>query len=180
MEFEKSAIKGLCVIKPRVFEDKRGYFYESYKKELFNDTLGEFEFIQDNQSFSGKNILRGLHFQKEPFSQGKLVRVIRGSVLDVAVDIRKGSITYGQHQKVILSDKNHLQFWVPPGFAHGFLTLEEDTIFSYKCTNVYNQESEGGLMYNDPSLNIDWNIVNPILSEKDLNYTAFKNFKSPF
>lgn len=180
MEFVKNIIEGLYVIKPKVFEDNRGYFYESYRKDRFKEAIGDIDFIQDNQSFSSKNILRGLHFQREPFAQGKLVRVIQGSVLDVAVDIRAGSPTYGQHYSIVLSSSNHLQFWIPQGFAHGFLTLEDETIFSYKCTNVYDKESEGGLMFNDPTLNIQWDIDNPILSEKDMNYVPFKAFISPF
>ena len=180
MELIKTDISGLVIIKPRVFEDDRGYFYESFKQEWFDEHVGTTNFVQDNQSLSGKGILRGLHFQKEPFAQGKLVRVIKGAVLDVAVDIRVGSPTYGKHRSIELSERNHLQFYVPSGFAHGFLTLEEQTIFSYKCTNIYNKESEGGLIYNDESLGIDWGITNPKLSNKDKDYLAFKDFKSPF
>lgn len=180
MELIKTGISDLVILKPRVYEDDRGYFYESFKQEWFDEHIGITTFVQDNQSLSGKGILRGLHFQKEPFAQGKLVRVIKGAVLDVAVDIRVGSPTYGKHHAIELSEKNHLQFYVPSGFAHGFLTLEEQTIFSYKCTNIYNKESEGGLMYNDESLGIDWGIKNPKLSNKDKDYLAFKDFKSPF
>lgn len=180
MEFKKTEIEGLYIIQPRIFEDERGYFYESFRKDQFREAIGDFDFVQDNQSFSTKNILRGLHFQKNPFAQGKLVRVIQGSVLDVAVDIRANSKTYGKHVKVVLTAENHTQFWVPPGFAHGFLTLEDDTIFSYKCTNIYNKDSEGGLLYNDPELNIDWSITNPILSEKDKQFNSFSSFQSPF
>ena len=137
-------------------------------------------FVQDNESMSGKGVLRGLHFQKPPFTQGKLVRVMRGSVLDVAVDIRKNSSTYGQWASVVLSQENKWMYWVPPGFAHGFVTLEDHTIFFYKCTNVYNKESEGSISWNDPDLNIDWKITNPVLAEKDKEAPAFKGFDSPF
>lgn len=175
-------IDGPMLIKPRVFEDERGYFFESYQQNKINDLLGlNVRFLQDNESFSKKNVLRGLHFQAPPFEQGKLVRVIKGAVLDVAVDIRKNSMTYGKYVKVELTEANKLMFWIPPGFAHGFLTLEDDTIFSYKCTNVYDQKSEGGLNWNDQDLNIDWGIVSePILSEKDKVEVPFKEFKSPF
>lgn len=180
MELIKTKIQDLVIIEPKIFKDDRGYFYESFKSDWFKNNVAEVEFIQDNQSLSGKNILRGLHFQKDPFAQGKLVRVLKGAVLDVAVDIRKNSPTYGEHVKVELTEDNHTQFYVPPGFAHGFLTLSEETIFTYKCTNVYNKESEGGLMYNDIDLNIDWGTQNPLLSEKDKDYTPFRDFVSPF
>lgn len=180
MQVHNTPIEGLVVITPHIFEDNRGYFYESYKKSLFDEIITPVNFVQDNQSFSSKGTLRGLHFQKNPFAQGKLVRVLQGAVLDVAVDIRKGSPTYGQYHSEMLSDKNHKQFWVPAGFAHGFLTLEDDTIFVYKCTNFYNKESEGGLLHNDPILNIDWGEINPILSEKDMIYPDFNEFISPF
>jgi len=180
MLIETTPIADLLVIKPRIFKDNRGYFFESFRKDAFTEQAGIVDFVQDNQSFSSKNILRGLHFQKDPFAQGKLVRVIQGSVLDIAVDIRKESKTYGQHFKIVLSGENHCQFWVPPGFAHGFLTLEDDTIFCYKCTNYYDKASEGGLMFNDSLLNIDWGINDPILSEKDQEYVSFEQFESPF
>jgi dTDP-4-dehydrorhamnose 3,5-epimerase len=138
------------------------------------------KFVQDNQSMSSKGILRGLHFQKDPFAQGKLVRVIKGSVLDVAVDIRKKSPTYGQHFLIELNEENKTMFYIPPGFAHGFLTLEDDTLFSYKCTNYYNKESEGAIRWNSKSLNVDWGIVNPILSSKDATAPTFDEFQSPF
>lgn len=176
----ETGIEGLVMIEPKLFEDHRGYFYESFRADWFKKYVENVDFIQDNQSLSGKHILRGLHFQKEPFAQGKLVRVLKGAVLDVAVDIRRDSKTYGQHFKVLLSAENHLQFYIPPGFAHGFLTLEEENIFAYKCTNIYDKQSEGGLMYNDPSLNIDWGVANPVLSEKDQVYGSFKEFNSPF
>ena len=180
MEIIKTKIDGLLIIKPRVFEDERGYFFESWSKEAFKNNGIEIDFVQDNQSFSSKGVLRGLHFQNPPFSQGKLVRVIQGSVLDVAVDIRKDSPTYGEHVSVLLSGENKTMFWIPPGFAHGFSTLEDNTIFSYKCSGIYNKESEGSLMWNDSDLKIDWQIENAIISEKDQNSDHFKNFKTQF
>jgi len=180
MEIIKTKIDGLLIIKPRVFEDERGYFFESWSKEAFKNNGIEIDFVQDNQSFSSKGVLRGLHFQNPPFSQGKLVRVIQGSVLDVAVDIRKDSPTYGEHLSVLLSGENKTMFWIPPGFAHGFSTLEDNTIFSYKCSGIYNKESEGSLMWNDSDLKIDWQIENAIISEKDQNSDHFKNFKTQF
>ncbi|WP_107038456.1 dTDP-4-dehydrorhamnose 3,5-epimerase [Brumimicrobium mesophilum] len=181
MKIIETGIEGLIGIETRVFGDERGYFFESFNEKTWKENVGDLpNFVQDNESMSHKGVLRGLHFQKTPHSQGKLVRVIQGSVLDVAVDLRKDSPTYGQHYKMILSGENKQQFYVPEGFAHGFLTLEDNTIFSYKCTNLYNQESEGGLMWNDPKLNIDWGIDHPILSEKDRFYQDFINFVSPF
>jgi len=180
MEIIKTKINGLVIINPRVFEDERGYFFESWSKEAFKNNGIEIDFVQDNQSFSSKGVLRGLHFQNPPFSQGKLVRVIQGSVLDVAVDIRKDSPTYGEHVSVLLSGENKTMFWIPPGFAHGFSTLEDNTIFSYKCSGIYNKESEGSLMWNDSDLKIDWQIENAIISEKDQNSDHFKNFKTQF
>ncbi len=180
MEITKCHIQGLLTIEPTVFGDNRGYFFESFNKDKFDAEVPNISFVQDNQSMSNKGVLRGFHFQIPPFEQGKLVRVIQGSVLDVAVDIRKGSPTYGQHKSILLSGENNLQFWIPPGFAHGFLTLEENTIFSYKCTGPYSKESEGSILWNDKDLNIDWNISSPILSEKDQIAETFKQFKSPF
>ena len=180
MKIIKTKIEGLLIIKPRVFKDDRGYFFESWSKSSFTKNGIDIDFVQDNQSFSSKGVVRGLHFQNPPFAQGKLVRVIKGSVLDVAVDIRKGSPTYGQHVSVMLSGKNKTMFWIPPGFAHGFSTLENNTIFSYKCSGIYNKESEGSLMWNDSELNIDWKIDNPIISEKDKQSKKFKNLKTQF
>lgn len=180
MEITKCHIEGLLIIKPNVFGDNRGYFFESFNKKLFDSNVPNINFVQDNQSMSHKGVLRGLHFQRPPFEQGKLVRVIQGSVLDVAVDIRQNSPTYGQYQSVLLSGENNLQFWIPPGFAHGFLTLEDNTIFSYKCTGLYSKESEGAILWNDTDLNIDWNVSSPIVSEKDQIAETFKQFKSPF
>lgn len=167
MKVIKTDIPGLLEVDPQVFGDNRGYFFESYNKANFYAAGIEAAFVQDNQSMSGKGVLRGLHFQNPPYAQGKLVRVVKGAVLDVALDIRKGSPTYGQHHKVLLTEENKRMFWVPAGFAHGFVTLEDETIFSYKCTNLYHKESEGSVLWNDPKLNIDWEIENPILSEKD-------------
>lgn len=180
MEIVKTEIKDLLIIKPKVFEDERGHFFESYNQSIFANLGINVNFVQDNQSLSGKNVLRGLHFQNPPFAQGKLVRVIKGSVLDIAVDIRKNSPTYGKHISIELSEKNKTMFYIPEGFAHGFLTLEDNTIFSYKCTNFYNKESEGCILWNDPELNINWNVNNPIISDKDKVGTLFKDFKSNF
>jgi len=180
MEVIKTKIEGLLIINPKVFGDVRGYFFESYNDAVFKDNGIDAKFIQDNQSLSNSGVLRGLHFQAPPYDQGKLVRVITGAVLDVAVDIRKNSTTYGEHIAIELSEDNKTMFYIPPGFAHGFLTLEDSTIFSYKCTNLYNKASEGTVLWNDSDLNINWNISNPILSEKDLVGTKFKDFFSPF
>ncbi len=180
MEVINTKIPDLYIIKPRVFEDERGYFFESYNKETFLRMGIDQNFVQDNESKSAKGVLRGLHFQKPPFTQGKLVRVMRGSVLDVAVDLRKASPTYGKWASVELTQDNKWMYWVPPGFAHGFVTLEDDTVFFYKCTNVYNNASEGSIRWDDPDLNIDWGIKNPILSEKDKVAPLFKDFNSPF
>lgn len=181
MEIIKTEIQDLLIIKPRVFEDDRGYFFESYNREKFLEHGIEVAFVQDNESRSGKNVLRGMHFQKPPYTQGKLVRVMRGSVLDVAVDLRKNSPTYGKWASIVLTDKNKWMYWVPEGFAHGFRTLEDHTVFFYKCTNVYNKESEGSIAWNDPDLNIDWGLEEePVLSEKDKAAPRFRDFVSPF
>jgi len=181
MKITKGDLNGLFIIEPTVFEDARGYFFESFNQQEFNNQTGlDITFVQDNESLSEKGVLRGLHFQAPPFAQGKLVRVIKGSVLDVAVDIRKNSPTYGQHQTIVLSEKNKRQFYVPAGFAHGFLTLEDNTLFSYKCTNYYNKQSEGGILWDDSTLNIQWGINQPKLSEKDVFLTNFNTFASPF
>jgi len=180
MEIVKTKIPDLYIIKPRVFEDNRGYFFESYNKNAFLQNGIDQNFVQDNESKSSKGVLRGLHFQKTPFAQGKLVRVMQGAVLDVAVDLRKASPTYGEWVAVELNHDNKWMYWIPPGFAHGFVTLEDNTVFFYKCTNVYNKESEGSILWNDPDLNIDWKIEKPLLSEKDLVSPLFKDFVSPF
>jgi dTDP-4-dehydrorhamnose 3,5-epimerase len=182
MGFKKitTEIEGLLILEPAVFGDARGYFMESYSEKAFHEIGLDMHFVQDNLSFSKKGILRGLHFQAPPFDQGKLVSVVRGHVLDVAVDIRKGSPTYGQHVMVHLSEENHKIFYIPPGFAHGFLVISEECYFSYKCTNTYDKASEGGLQWNDPALGIDWQVSNPLISEKDSYYAPFGEFVSPF
>jgi dTDP-4-dehydrorhamnose 3,5-epimerase len=180
MEIIETDIKDLLIIKPRVFADARGYFFESYNEAVFKKHGIDAHFSQDNQSLSSTGVLRGLHFQAPPHDQGKLVRVITGAVLDVAVDIRKNSPTYGQHVALELTEENKTMFFIPPGFAHGFLTLKDNTIFSYKCTNLYHKDSEGTVLWNDKDLRIDWNYENPILSEKDIYGTPFNTFVSPF
>jgi dTDP-4-dehydrorhamnose 3,5-epimerase len=181
LEIVKNPIEGLIVIKPTVFKDDRGYFYESFNQHSFEKVIGrKLDFVQDNQSLSQKNVLRGLHFQQQPYAQAKLVRVIQGAVLDVAVDIRKNSATYGQHFKCELTAENHLQMFIPEGFAHGFLTLQPNTLFLYKCSNFYHKSSEGCLKWNDPDLNINWGIENPLVSEKDNQGDFFKQFSKPF
>lgn len=180
MEIIETKIKDLLIIKPKVFADARGYFFESYNESVFKQYGIVANFVQDNQSLSSTGVLRGLHFQAPPHDQGKLVRVITGAVLDVAVDIRKNSPTYGQHVTIELTEENKTMFYIPSGFAHGFLTLRDNTIFSYKCTNVYNKPSEGCVLWDDSDLGINWNVSNPILSEKDLVGTPFKEFNSPF
>lgn len=179
MKLITTSINGLVLIQADVFPDSRGYFFESFQKEKFLNLGIDVDFVQDNESMSQGNVLRGLHFQKPPFAQGKLVRVVRGSVLDVAVDLRKASKTYGKWESSVLSAANKLMMWVPEGFAHGFLTLEDDTIFQYKCTNYYNKESECGIIWNDPDLQIIWGNDNPLVSEKDLKGMRFKDLKSP-
>lgn len=180
MEIEEKEIKGLIEIFPKVFGDQRGFFLETYNESRYNQFLTNVEFVQDNFSSSNKGVLRGLHFQNPPYSQGKLVQVIAGSALDVAVDLRSNSKTYGQHVKVILSAEKRNQFWIPEGFAHGFLALEDNTIFSYKCTNYYNPQSEVTILWNDRNLQIDWQIDNPIISPKDTEGVLFKDFDTPF
>ncbi|MFZ4799058.1 MAG: dTDP-4-dehydrorhamnose 3,5-epimerase [Bacteroidia bacterium] len=180
MKIITTPIEGLLIIEPQVFTDPRGYFYESYNKEKFVAAGINLEFVQDNQSLSQKGIVRGLHFQAPPFAQGKLVRVIQGSVMDVAVDIRKNSPTYGQHFSIVLSAENRTMFFIPPGFAHGFETLEDNTIFLYKCTDVYNKESEGGLLWNDAELGIKWQCNDPLISDKDKILPNLKDLVSPY
>ncbi len=176
----ESLLTGLYLIKPKVFEDHRGHFFESFREDVLKENGVETNFVQDNQSLSQKGILRGLHFQSPPFSQGKFVRVIKGAVLDVALDIRKESDTYGKFVCVELTEKNFNMLYIPPGFAHGFLTLEDNTIFTYKCTDYYHPEVEGGVLWNSPELNIPWNIENPVLSVKDISLPTFSEFVSPF
>ena len=182
MEVIKTAIEGLFIIEPKVFNDSRGYFFESFSQREFEEKVRKINFVQDNESMSSYGVMRGLHFQRPPFTQSKLVRCVKGKVLDVAVDIRKGSPTYGQHVAVELSEENHLQFFVPRGFAHGFSVLSETAIFQYKCDNFYAPEADGGISIKDDSLGIDWQIPtqNAILSEKDIKHVCLKDFDSPF
>lgn len=183
MILDKTSLEGCYIIQPRVFEDKRGYFFESYNHNKFNQLLGyEINFVQDNESKSQKGVLRGLHFQVPPYAQAKLVRVVQGEVLDIAVDLRKDSPTYGKHESVLLTAKNKKQFFMPRGFAHGFLVLSETAIFSYKIDNIYAPDYDTGIIWNDKDLNIDWKFDDDklILSEKDKNLQSFKGFKSPF
>lgn len=183
MEIIKTAIDGLLIIEPKVFGDDRGYFFESFNAKEFSEKTGvDITFVQDNESRSRYGVMRGLHFQLPPFTQSKLVRVVKGRVLDVAVDIRKGSPTFGQHVSCVLTEENHRQFFVPKGFAHGFCVLSDDAIFQYKCDNFYAPQSDGGISIFDQSLGIDWGIAmdNAILSEKDTKHPLLRDFKSPF
>lgn len=180
MTILETGIEGLLHLIPKIFEDDRGYFLEAYNKQVFNDLGIKETFVQDNLSKSEKNVLRGLHFQNPPYAQGKLVSVICGAVLDVAVDIRKNSTKYGKYYAAELSEKNKHILWIPPGFAHGFVTLEDNTVFSYKCTGLYNKSAEDSILWNDQDLNINWGITNPKLSEKDRNAQMFRGFHSKF
>ena len=173
-------ISDLKLLHPNIYNDERGCFFESYNCQTFKNLGITVVFLQDNQSCSKKNVIRGLHFQAPPFAQAKLVRVIKGAVIDVVVDLRKESPTYGQHFSVVLSEENQLQFYIPMGFAHGFAALEEDTVFAYKCSNVYHKDSERSILFNDEDLKINWNIENPIVANKDLQGIRFKDFISPF
>ena len=187
MEVIKTPIEGVLIIEPKVFGDNRGYFFESYSLREFNEKVTPIightvNFVQDNESMSSYGVMRGLHFQRPPFTQSKLVRCVKGSVLDVAVDIRKGSPTYGQHVAVELTEENHRQFFVPRGFAHGFAVLSETAIFQYKCDEFYHPEVDGGINILDESLGIDWRIPteDANLSEKDTKHDLLKEFVSPF
>ena len=177
MNIIKTAIPDILILEPRVIKDARGYFFESFSQKVFDEQASKTVFIQDNESKSVYGVIRGLHFQKEPFAQSKLVRVIKGSVLDVAVDIRKGSPTFGQHVAIELNEDNHYQLFIPHGFAHGFSVLSDEVIFSYKCDNYYAPDYEGALAWNDPDLAIDWKIPseNIILSEKDKAHPKLKD-----
>jgi dTDP-4-dehydrorhamnose 3,5-epimerase len=170
---EETKLKGLKVIWPNVFMDDRGYFYEAFNSNKYKEVIGDLNFVQDNVSKSKIGTVRGLHFQKGKFAQGKLCQVLFGEVLDVAVDIRKNSPTFGKHFSIELSDQNHLQIWIPPGFAHGFSVLSKEVIFSYKCTNLYNKEAERTILFSDPSLGINWKVKNPVVSEKDSSAKKF-------
>ncbi len=182
MNIIQTSIPGVVIIEPRLFKDDRGYFFESFSERDFNTQVREVKFVQDNESMSSYGVMRGLHFQRPPFTQSKLVRCVKGAVLDVAVDIRKGSPTYGQHVAVELTEENHRQFFVPRGFAHGFAVLSETAIFQYKCDNFYHPEADGGISILDDSLGIDWHIPtdHAILSEKDTKHPLLKDFDSPF
>lgn len=182
MNIIETEIPGVLIIEPRIFKDGRGYFFESYSQKEFTEKVGKVDFVQDNESRSIYGVLRGLHFQKPPFAQSKLVRVIEGVVLDVAVDIRKGSPTYGRYVSVELTGENHRQFFIPRGFAHGFSVLSEEVIFQYKCDSFYSPENEGAIAWNDPDLGIDWHIPSSevILSDKDKSHLRLKDIDSPF
>ena len=180
MHITQTKLNGLLVIDPKVFGDERGYFFESYNEKLFHEAGLALHFVQDNESRSGKGVLRGLHFQYAPYSQGKLVRVVRCAVYDVTVDIRPSSATFGQWDAFELSENNKRMLWIPPGFAHGFLTLEEDNIFQYKCTSFYHREAEGIIRWDDPDLSIDWGITDPVISEKDKKAPFFKELERSF
>ena len=182
MNVIKTKIEGLLILGPRIFEDSRGYFFESFSQKDFNQQVGPVVFVQDNESKSSYGVMRGLHFQRPPFTQAKLVRCVKGAVLDVAVDIRKGSPTYGQHVAVELTEDNHWSMFIPKGFAHGFAVLSGIAVFQYKCDEFYHPESEGGINILDKTLNIDWRIPTDqaILSEKDTKHPFLKDFDSPF
>ena len=180
MNTQRTAISGLLIIEPDVFQDDRGSFLESFNRDRYREAGILDVFVQDNISVSKKGVIRGLHYQVPPFAQGKLVSVLRGKVLDVAVDIRLGSPTYGQHVAVELSDENHKQFWIPAGFAHGFVVLLGDTVFSYKCTNVYAKGYDRGIRYDDPALGIKWGVTDPIVSEKDTLHLILSEISSEF
>lgn len=182
MNIIKTFIDGVVIIEPRIFEDSRGYFFESFSQREFEEKVCPVIFVQDNESKSSYGVMRGLHFQRPPYTQSKLVRCVKGAVLDVAVDIRKGSPTYGQHMEVELTEDNHRQFFIPKGFAHGFAVLSETAVFQYKCDNFYHPEADAGISILDESLNIDWKIPTgkAILSAKDTKHPILKNFDSPF
>ena len=186
MNIIKTAIDGVVIIEPKVFNDARGYFFESFSQREFDEKVAPIlrhtvTFVQDNESKSSYGVMRGLHFQRPPFTQSKLVRCVKGAVLDVAVDIRKGSPTYGQHVAVELTEDNHRQFYIPKGFAHGFAVLSETAVFQYKCDEFYHPEADGGISILDDSLGIDWKIKDKaILSEKDTKHPLLKDFESPF
>ncbi len=182
MEVIKTVIDGIVILEPKVFKDARGYFFESFSQREFEEKVRKINFVQDNESMSSYGVMRGLHFQRPPFTQSKLVRCVKGKVLDVAVDIRNGSLTYGQYVAVELSEDNHYQFFVPRGFAHGFAVLSETAVFQYKCDNFYAPQADGGISIKDGSLDIDWQIPteNAILSEKDMKHAFLKDFDSPF
>jgi dTDP-4-dehydrorhamnose 3,5-epimerase len=182
MNLIKTKIDDLVILKPTIIKDNRGYFMECFNQKDINNLLGDISFVQDNESQSSRGVLRGLHFQKPPYAQAKLVRCLKGRLLDVALDLRKGSKTYGVYETTLLSEENKNQLFIPKGFAHGFVVLSETAIFSYKVDNYYNSDSESGIFWNDPDLNIDWEIkkTEVIVSKKDAKLTSFNNFISPF
>ena len=182
MNIINTNISGVVIIEPRVFSDARGYFFESYNKKLFDLKVGTIDFVQANESCSTRGVMRGLHFHRPPHAQAKLVRCVRGQVLDVAVDIREGSETYGQHVSCLLTEENHRQFFIPRGFAHGFAVLSDIAVLQYKCDNYYAPEADGGISIIDPALDIHWGIATDeaILSDKDKNHPLFKDFVTPF
>ena len=182
MEVIKTTIEGVYIIEPKVFGDARGYFFESFSEREFKEKVGDIHFVQDNESMSKYGVMRGLHFQRPPYAQSKLVRCVKGKVIDVAVDIRKGSPTYGQHVATLLSEENHRQFFIPQGFAHGFAVLSESAVFQYKCDNFYHPEADGGISILDESLGIDWGLAieEALLSEKDTKHMKLAEFDSPF
>lgn len=182
MKVIQTVIEGVVIIEPQVFKDARGYFFESFSQREFNEKVRPVNFVQDNESMSSYGVMRGLHFQRPPYTQSKLVRCVKGAVLDVAVDIRKGSPTYGQHVAVELTEENHCQFFVPRGFAHGFAVLSETAVFQYKCDNFYAPQADGGISILDNSLEIDWKIPTDkaLLSEKDIKHALLRDFDSPF
>lgn len=182
MEIIKTGIEGLLILEPRIFKDARGYFFESFSQREFEERVGHVHFVQDNESMSTYGVMRGLHFQRPPYTQTKLVRCVSGRVLDVAVDIRQGSPTYGQHVAVELTDENHRQFFIPKGFAHGFAVLSETAVFQYKCDEFYHPEADAGISILDESLGIDWRIPmdKAILSDKDTRHGMLADFQSPF
>ena len=182
MNITETCIEGLVIIEPRIFDDTRGYFFESYNKQVFDREVGEIDFVQDNESCSTRGVIRGLHFQLPPYTQAKLVRCVEGCVLDVALDLRKKSKTYGRHAAVELSGSNHRQLFIPEGFAHGFAVLSERAVFQYKCSKHYAPGHEGGISILDSTLGIDWQIsaIEAILSEKDTKHPLLKDFHSPF
>ena len=182
MEVIQTAIPGVVIIEPRIFEDARGYFFESFSQREFSEKVADIQFVQDNESKSTYGVMRGLHYQKPPYTQSKLVRVVKGTVLDVAVDVRSGSPTYGQHVAVELTAENHRQFFIPKGFAHGFVVLSDEAVFQYKCDNFYAPQSEGGISILDESLGIDWRIPmdKAILSDKDKKHPKLADAPEDF
>ena len=182
MEVIKTAIPEVVILEPKVYQDDRGYFFEAFSEEVFSHLVTPTHFVQDNESRSSYGVVRGLHFQAPPYAQAKLVRVVKGSVLDVAVDLRKGSPSYGTHVAVELSEENHRMLFIPRGFAHGFSVLSSDAIFQYKCDNYYAPQSEGAVAWDDPTLSIDWRVPTPdvILSTKDAHHPCFDKFDTPF